>query len=179
MAKPNFLLIMTDQQRADHVGCYGNPAVRTPCIDRIAEDGVRFERFYVASPVCMPNRATLMTGRMPSLHGVRHNGIPLSVDHVTFVELLAAAGYETALVGKSHLQNMTGKPPMQRFVSAPGKLPPPEGLREANRRLRIGSAYENENDSAWKSASHHVSLPFYGFQHARICTDHGDLVGGE
>jgi arylsulfatase A-like enzyme len=103
--RPNFLLFITDQHRADHLGCYGNRVVRTPNIDSIAARGARFDHFYVANAICMPNRATLMTGRMPSLHGVRYNGIPLSLEAVTFVELLAAAGYSTALVGKSHLQN--------------------------------------------------------------------------
>src|SRR3989338_10067906 len=89
--RPNFLFIITDQQRADHLGCYGNAVVQTPNIDGIAKSGTRFDRFYVATPICMPNRATLMTGRMPSLHGVRHNGIPLSLDAVTFTDLLRAA----------------------------------------------------------------------------------------
>lgn len=64
--RPNFLVFITDQHRADHLGCYGNPAIRTPHIDALAAQGTRFDRFYVASPVCMANRATLMTGRMPS-----------------------------------------------------------------------------------------------------------------
>jgi arylsulfatase A-like enzyme len=99
--RPNIILIVTDQHRADHLGCYGNRIVQTPNMDQLAATGSRFDRFHVASPVCMPNRASLMTGRMPSLHGVRHNGIPLSTEHVTFVELLAAAGYSTGLIGKS------------------------------------------------------------------------------
>ena len=78
--RPNFLLFITDQHRADHLGCYGNDIVQTPNIDSLAARGTRFDRFYVACPICMPNRATLMTGRMPSLHGVRQNGIPLSLD---------------------------------------------------------------------------------------------------
>src|SRR3954465_15324802 len=94
--RPNFLLIMTDQQRADHLGCYGNPILKTPRIDTLAARGVAFDRFIVASPICMPNRATLMTGRMPSAHGVRHNGIPLSLDATTFVELMRVAGWRTA-----------------------------------------------------------------------------------
>jgi arylsulfatase A-like enzyme len=69
--RPNFLFIITDQHRADHLGCYGNTVVKTPNIDRLAKNGTRFEKFYVATPICMPNRATLMTGRMPSLHGAR------------------------------------------------------------------------------------------------------------
>src|SRR5205807_9242294 len=112
MTRPSFLLFITDQHRADYLGCYGHPVLRTPHIDSIAARGTRFERFYVATPVCMPNRATLMTGRMPSLHRVRSNGIPLSLAANTFVDALRASGYATALVGKSHLQNFTGQPPI-------------------------------------------------------------------
>ena len=112
--RPNFLFIITDQQRADHLGCYGNRVVRTPAIDGLAAAGNRFERFYVANPSCQPNRASIMTGRMPSLHGVRHNGVPLAHEATTFVELLREAGYRTALLGKAHLQNFTGRPPVQR-----------------------------------------------------------------
>ena len=138
--RPNIILIVTDQHRADHLGCYGNRTVRTPNIDRLAATGSRFDRFHVASPVRMPNRASLMTGRMPSLHGVRHNGIPLSTEHVTFVELLAAAGYRTGLIGKSHLQNFTGAPPTRDFPARPGLVPPPPELREADRRVRRNAA---------------------------------------
>ena len=80
--RPNFLLISTDQQRADHLGCYGARVLRTPSIDSLAARGIRFDRAYVSSPVCMPNRASLVTGRMPSLHGVRHNGLNLPLDTV-------------------------------------------------------------------------------------------------
>ena len=81
--QPNFLMFITDQHRADHLGCYGNEIVQTPNIDGIAAKGTKFEKFYVACPICMPNRATLMTGRMPSLHGVRQNGIPLPLNTTT------------------------------------------------------------------------------------------------
>lgn len=177
--RPNFILFVTDQHRADHLGCYGNATVRTPAIDQLAARGTRFDNFHVASPVCMPNRASLMTGRLPSLHGVRHNGIPLSFDHVTFVELLAAAGYATVLTGKSHLQNFTGRPPNFSFDELPGRTAPPVALREADRRQRTGPAYEAENDSLWRKGGHDVALPFYGFDRADICTGHGDQVGGD
>src|SRR5690606_1996252 len=100
MQPTNFVFFITDQHRADHLGCYGNPIVRTPNIDAIAAAGWRASRFYVANPACMPNRATLMTGRMPSVHTVRSNGIPLPASATTFVELLRAAGYRTASSGK-------------------------------------------------------------------------------
>ena len=54
--RPNFLLIITDQHRADHLGCYGNPIVRTPAIDAIAARGAAFDRFFVTCAICMPNR---------------------------------------------------------------------------------------------------------------------------
>ena len=110
---PNFLFIITDQHRADYLGCYGHPVVRTPNIDAIAAAGTRFDKFYVASPVCMPNRATLLTGRMPSAHGLRHNGNHLSYDASTFVDVLRVGGYRTALIGKSHVQAMTPFPATQ------------------------------------------------------------------
>ncbi len=174
-AKPNFVLFVTDQHRADHLGCYGNPVVRTPSIDALSARGTRFDRFYVANPVCMPNRASLMTGRMPSAHGVRHNGIPLSRDHVTFVELLAAAGYDTALCGKAHLQNFTGRPPVYGPAPHDGLTPPPDDLRDARKRPRTGPEYETEDQTRWQK----VPTPFYGFKHADICTGHGDQVGGD
>jgi len=178
-ARPCFILFVTDQHRADHLGCYGNPIVRTPHIDAIAARGSRFERFYVASPICMPNRATLMTGRMPSATGVRSNGIPLSVEDVTFVDLLRAAGYRTALVGKSHLQNFTGAPPHVEYKSSPDRMAPPENLVEANRHRRIGEPYENELNPRWEDPEHVVRTPFYGFDEVRLCTGHGDQVGGD
>src|SRR5690606_27266423 len=94
-SKPNFLFFITDQQCAGHLGCYGNRELRTPAIDSIAATGWRAEAFYTATPICMPNRASLMTGRMPSQHGVRHNGIELSLDETTFVDVLRESGYAT------------------------------------------------------------------------------------
>lgn len=114
MRQPNFLIFLTDQHRADHLGCYGNPVVRTPNIDAIAGRGWRFERCYVSNPVCMPNRGAMMTGRMPSVTGARGNGVPLPLESVTFADVLSEFGYRTALIGKSHLQNMEDRPPRCR-----------------------------------------------------------------
>ena len=177
--QPNFLFLITDQHRADHLGCYGNRIVRTPTLDALARRGVVYDRYYVTTPVCMCNRATIMTGRMPSLHGGRHNGIPLSRDDVTFVDLLRAAGYRTGLVGKSHLQNMTGNPPVLRYEAKEGLFTPPNDLREARRARRAGPLYEDENPVHWREDStHDIHRPYYGFDFTRICTDHADEVAG-
>ena len=108
---PNFLLFVTDQQRADHLGCSGGPLWSTPHIDRLAAEGCRFTDFHVATPICQPNRASLMTGRLPSAHGLQMNGRELSLGELTFVEQLREAGWRTALAGKAHLQNITPVPP--------------------------------------------------------------------
>ncbi len=175
--RPNFLFLITDQHRATDLGCYGNRIVRTPNIDGIAASGVSFDRFHVASPICMPNRATLMTGRMPSVHGVRHNGIPLSLDATTFADLLRQAGYRTAMVGKSHLQNMTGDPPK----IPPGRYDPT--AREGDARTAAvrerGGRYDQELVTKWRDdPQHDVTLPYYGFETAELANDHGDQVEG-
>lgn len=180
MRQPNFLLFMTDQHRADHLGCYGNPIVQTPNIDGIAERGRRFDKFYVACPICMPNRIAMMTGRMPGTNGSRHNGIPLDLEAVTFVDLLRSAGYKTGLIGKSHLQNMTGRPVSHDASQQKGNLAePPEDLGDAVRERRIGPAYEAEMMKQWaENPDREIRLPYYGFDHVRFANGHGDQVHG-
>ncbi|MGE0626901.1 MAG: sulfatase [Hyphomicrobiaceae bacterium] len=180
MQRPNIVLFITDQHRADWLGCNGHPVVRTPAIDRLAAEGVTFDRFYVASPVCMPNRSSLMTGRMPSVHGVRANGTPLSQSAVTFADLLRDAGYETALIGKSHLQTFTGAPAL---LSPPPPKPGYHGATgELAQALRHGLAspgYEQESPAFWSRPDASLSLPYYGFEHVELVTGHGDGVGGD
>lgn len=179
MNRPNFILFITDQHRADHLGCYGNRVVKTPHIDGIAERGTRFDRFYVATPICMPNRATLMTGRMPSLHGARQNGTPLALSATTFVDLLAAAGYRTALIGKSHLQSMSPAAPTIGMPAVdPALTPPPAALREADKSWPTDGRYDQELAPNWADPSHELDLPYYGFQHVELCVNHGDKVVG-
>ena len=177
---PNFLFIVTDQQRADHLGCYGNPLLKTPQIDRLADEGRRFDNFFVAAPSCQPNRAAIMTGRMPSLNGVHHNGVPLPHLATTFVDILRDAGYRTALLGKAHLQKMTGIPPMKKFEAEPGLVLPGEKYREAEKGGRRGPEFEIENERDWPApAMERWPEPYYGFEHFEIATNHADLVAGD
>ncbi|MET0867704.1 MAG: sulfatase-like hydrolase/transferase [Pseudorhodoplanes sp.] len=177
---PNFILFITDQHRAGYLGCYGHPVLKTPHIDSIAERGTLFRKFYVASPVCMPNRASLMTGRMPAIHGVRCNGIPLSRSAVTFVDLLRDAGYDTALIGKSHLQNFTGNPAMSKPApDPPGYREPSPDLRKAVRIDLTGSEYGQERPDYWAKPGAHIETPFYGYDHVEVVTGHGDAVDGD
>ena len=164
--RPNFLFIITDQHRADHIGCYDNEIVKTPHMDNLAANGLTFDKFYVASPTCSPNRAALATGRMPSANGVTTNGYPLPLDSVTLMDLLAAGWYRTALMGKAHLQYMTDRTvrPETFAVKASGTAPP-EALAQAIRRRVDGIEYQNELRSNWDhNPNRGVSLPYYGFQ---------------
>ena len=182
MAKdhPNFLFIMTDQHRADHLGCYGNSVVQTPNIDKIADKGLSFDKFYVSCPICMPNRATLITGRMPSINGVLTNGLCLPWNSNTFIHILANGGYKTALVGKCHLQNMANH--LVEDWNYPekkvGRSPALE-FQEAYLEVRAGKMYENERIDLWEEdPNKKIKLPYYGFQHVELANGHSDYAGG-
>jgi arylsulfatase A-like enzyme len=169
--RPNFLLFVTDQQRADHLGCYGNAIVRTPHIDSLAAEACVFDNFHVATPICQPNRASLMTGRLPSVHGVSMNGRELSFGETTFVDMLRQAGYRTALVGKAHLQNITDVPP---FWPAPG-----EPRRPVESRRTFPGAYGQELWRRWEEdPGFELQLPYYGFEHVRLTIGHADEQHG-
>ncbi len=178
--RPNILLIICDQLRADHLGCYGNRTVRTPAIDSIAKRGVAFDQFYVASPVCQPNRATLATGRMPSLHGVRINGISLSLAANTFIDMLRVNDWRTALIGKGHLQNFGGvSPSLKRPAPPDGYTAPPKGFDEADKEDRGDPIYDQENAKTFAAnPEHDLRRPYYGFEHVELCSQHSTRVQG-
>lgn len=103
-SKPNVLLILTDDQGYGDLSLHGNPYIKTPHLDQLGRQGVRFDRFYV-SAVCAPTRAALLTGRYPlraGVHGVTRNQEALRPGEVTFGDAFKAAGYETGYFGKWH-----------------------------------------------------------------------------
>lgn len=99
---PNILILMTDQQRADCLGCAGHPVLRTPHMDRIAAEGVRFSQATTVSPVCMPARASFVNSLYPHNHGMWGNHGQMPAEDETFFHHLQHAGYCTAHIGKSH-----------------------------------------------------------------------------
>ncbi len=104
--QPNILLLMTDQQRYDSLGCYGFEAANTPNLDRLAEDGVLFEQHYVTNTICTPSRASMLTGKHLPGHGVYRLYDDLPEDEVLFTRRLQDLGYETALFGKLHVSSI-------------------------------------------------------------------------
>ncbi|MBW7998146.1 MAG: arylsulfatase [Candidatus Glassbacteria bacterium] len=100
--EPHILLLMTDQQRWDTVGAFGNPAIHTPNMDRIAAGGVRFERAYTSVPSCTPARAGLLTGQSPWRHGMLGYGRVAERYEFEMPRMLREAGYYTFGIGKMH-----------------------------------------------------------------------------
>lgn len=98
------LFITTDQQRYDAYGCNGGVVAQTPVTDRLAGEGIRFERAYCANVICTPARSSMLTGQHPRTHGAIANGVPLPDDAPSVAQSLTDAGYRTALIGKVHFE---------------------------------------------------------------------------
>ncbi|MCE5218099.1 sulfatase-like hydrolase/transferase [bacterium] len=97
------VVIMTDTQRTDMVGCYGHPDMKTPCLDRLASEGIRFDRAYTCQPVCGPARAGLFTGTWPHSNGSWANSLPLGDNVKTLGQRFRDNAFHTAYLGKWHL----------------------------------------------------------------------------
>ncbi|MCK4282674.1 MAG: sulfatase-like hydrolase/transferase, partial [Candidatus Brocadiae bacterium] len=147
--RPNFLFIITDQQRADTLGTYGCTLDATPNIDRMGAEGVVFRRGYCNNPLCMPSRASILTGRYPSVTGVRTNGCVARDGLPLLPELLAAAGYRTGAVGKIHYHPASAEP---------------QGYWPENRRMAASDA--------------DLTRPYLGFQTIALGVGSGDVVSG-
>jgi len=118
-ALPNIVVVYCDDLGYGDVGCFGNTEIRTPSIDRMAREGMKFSEFYSASPVCSPSRAALLTGRIPQRMGINgvffprsYTGMP--VEEITTAALLTTQGYATGIVGKWHLGHRHEFLPLQR-----------------------------------------------------------------
>lgn len=101
--KPNLILFLPDQQRADTIACYGGVKVHAPNLNRLASESVVFERTYVTHPVCTPSRSSLMTGTWPHINACTRNSVPLDRRFLVFPELMQDKDYRTAYIGKWHL----------------------------------------------------------------------------
>src|SRR5438309_3842897 len=101
--KPNLIVFLPDQQRADTIACYGGKKVYAPNLNKLAAESVVFERAYVTHPVCTPSRSSLMTGTWPHINGCTRNSVPLDRRFHVFPELMEDKDYRSAYMGKWHL----------------------------------------------------------------------------
>ena len=150
--KPNILFITTDQHRQDCLGCYGNPMLRTPNLDRLAREGVRFSNAFGNSVTCGPSRASILTGK--AVQGHRHwtneHKQGLSPDETFFSQILADQGYDTALIGKAHFTSYGTVP---HWASSDESIPCEQRHGWQDGRFRD-----------WHGL-------YYGFQHVDLCLE--------
>src|ERR1051325_3798760 len=120
--QPNVVILLADDLGYGDLGCYGHPTIRTPNLDRMAREGMRFTDFYSAAPVCTPSRAALLTGRLAVRSGMAHDtrrvlfpnsagGLP--PEEITIADALKERGYATACIGKWHLGHRPSFVPMR------------------------------------------------------------------
>ena len=105
--RPNIILIVTDDHSYNAMSCYGSKLIQTPNMDRIANEGMRFDNCYVSNSISGPSRACILTGKMSHINGFTDNSKTFDGDQMTFPKLLHESGYQTAMIGKWHL---TSKP---------------------------------------------------------------------
>jgi arylsulfatase A-like enzyme len=158
--KMNVLFIITDQQRADMLGCYDNKVIKTPNLDRLAKESVRFSSAYCTSPMCMPNRATLLTGYYPNVHGVRSNGINLPNNIPRITDTLVNRGYHTISIGKTHYNTWT-----PRYNP---KTKSAEDFQDWRVKNPKGAYLTHEN----------FPIPYYGFEEVDLVIGHGNACSG-
>ena len=109
-AKPNILFLLSDDQSYPFLSCFGDRNVKTPTLDQLAAEGMKFHRFFTTAPQCVPSRASLMTGRSPVAARITRFSSPLAKDEITFPELLQSqAGYFTGICGRSYHLDGSGK----------------------------------------------------------------------
>lgn len=145
--RPNILLITSDQQHWNTLGVT-NPRIHTPALDRLAREGVRFDRAYCANPVCSPSRSSIITGLYPAWHHCWTIGVKLPEDVPTVGGMLAGGGYQTALIGKAHFQPLASTPESTSLECHPV-------LRDL---------------AFWRE----FHGPWYGFQHVEVARNHAD-----
>lgn len=152
MARKNILLITSDQQHFNTLGI-NNPEIKTPNLDRLAREGMLFDRAYCPNPTCTPTRASMITGLYPSQHGAWTLGTKLPEQVPTVGEYLSESGYATALVGKAHFQP----------------------IRSTEQYTSLESMPLLQDLEFWKG----FHGPFYGFDHVELARNHTNefLVG--
>lgn len=145
MKKPNILLITSDQQHYSMLGTM-NHKIKTPCLDKLAQEGINFERAYCANPTCAPSRSSILTGMYPSHHGCWSLGTKLPETTPTLTQYLNQNGYETALIGKAHFQQLVST---EKYIS-------------------FESTDYLWNREFWKN----FNSDFYGFKHIELLRNH-------
>jgi choline-sulfatase len=161
---PNVFLITIDTLRADHVHCYGYDHIKTPALDALAEDGVLFAQAFTPSPITNTSHTSILTGLLPSTHGVTDFAVPLAGKNQTLAELLKKQGYETAaFIGSVVLDSKEFAPGLDRGFDFYDNFPHPARTKSRWGRLERRGEEVIQHASAWLSA--HPASPRFVWIH--------------
>jgi arylsulfatase A-like enzyme/cytochrome c-type biogenesis protein CcmH/NrfG len=164
--RPGVFLITIDTLRADHVHCYGYDRIRTPALDQLANEGVRFAQAFTPSPITISSHASILTGLLPSSHGVSDFGVPLAATHPTLAELLMKWGYRTAaFIGAVILDSKSLAPGLDRGFEFYDNFPTHSTTKSRWGRLERRGMEVEQHAESWLNAhpngSHFVWIHFY------------------
>src|SRR5262249_16167763 len=164
--RPNLFLITIDTLRADHVHCYGYERIQTAALDSIARDGIRFGQAFTPSPITNSSHSSILTGLLPSAHGVSDFGVPLSPAHPTLAELLTARGYQTgAFIGAVILDSKRLAPGLDRGFAFYDNFPEHTASKSRWGRLERRAAEVEAHAESWLNqhpdGPHFVWMHFY------------------
>jgi len=165
-ARPGVFLITIDTLRADHVHCYGYDRIRTPALDLLAKQGIRFTQAFTPSPITNSSHASIMTGLLPSSHGVSDFGVPLTAIYPTLAELLAKGGYRTAaFIGAVILDSKNLAPGLDRGFEFYDNFPELTTTKSRWGRIERRGMEVEQRAESWLNAhpagAHFVWVHFY------------------
>jgi arylsulfatase A-like enzyme/Flp pilus assembly protein TadD len=163
-ALPDIFLVTIDTLRADHVHCYGYARVETPALDGLAGDGVRFTQAFTPSPITNTSHTTILTGLLPSRHGVTDFAVPLAAAHATWAELLHKQGYHTAaFIGAVILDSKTLAPGLDRGFDYYDNFPEHSPTKSRWGRVERRGMEVVQHAEAWLTA--HPAGPHFVWVH--------------
>src|SRR2546428_22487 len=163
-SQPDVFLVTIDTLRADHVQCYGYERIQTPALDSLAKDGIRFTQAFTPSPITNTSHTTILTGLLPSTHGVTDFAVPLAETHPTWAELLEKRGYHTAaFIGAVILDSKTLAPGLDRGFDFYDNFP--EHLRTKSRWGRVERRGMDVVQHAERWLSAHPGRPHFVWVH--------------
>jgi len=165
-SQPDVFLVTIDTLRADHVHCYGYELIQTPALDSLAKDGIRFTQAFTPSPITNTSHTTILTGLLPSTHGVTDFAVPLAPTHPTLAELLKKSGYHTAaFIGAVILDSKTLAPGLDRGFDFYDNFPAQSQTKSRWGRVERRGADVVQHAQSWMTAhpagSHFVWIHLY------------------
>jgi choline-sulfatase len=163
-AKPDIFLVTIDTLRADHVHCYGYESIQTPALDGLAKDGIRFTHAFTPSPITNTSHTSILTGLLPSSHGVTDFAVPLAPTHTTLATLLKSDGYHTAaFIGAVILDSKTLAPGLDRGFDFYDNFPAQPKTKSRWGRVERRGADVVQHAETWMAA--HPAGPHFVWVH--------------